>query len=404
VSDNVAATTSIANTVAATDKWFIRQGLPLFVQDYQSTRYIWTRATPIMVVLLAFELLGTLAVDIAVRVIPDEVKTTFGHRESWSAVIFLIGFLAYMAWSRWKAGVWFVTPKRFTWPLPILFVLLPILGSLGAGPSLNKILTTILEQLVLLLVIYLITRYALIAVLGWSIRRVWELAGDLRTVTTKALPLLLIFLIVMFLNTEVWQAAGALTPAWLWGSLAFLFVLALMIAVERISGELQSATEGTSDRDVELIRDACLGTPLQEEAEHLEEPPPATPLNRRQRVNLWFAAVMTQAIQVGLIGMLVWAFFTAFGIATIPLSVQEDWMGSMSPDDVIWTVGVDHALTEQMLRVTTFLGGFAAFYTMVYASTDDTYKQAFAEDVGDSLARVVRVNRLYAALRTRLSN
>ena len=59
-------------------------------------------------------------------------------------------------------------------------------------------------------------------------------------------------------------------------------------------------------------------------------------------------------------------------------------------------------MTRALLRVATFMGGFTAFYTTIYAATDDTYRRSLATDSGSELQRAVNVHRAYLACRTRL--
>src|SRR3954454_1204295 len=43
--------------VAATERWFLKRGLPHFIADYSAARDIWTRALPALVVVFLLELL-----------------------------------------------------------------------------------------------------------------------------------------------------------------------------------------------------------------------------------------------------------------------------------------------------------------------------------------------------------
>ena len=112
-----------------------------------------------------------------------------------------------------------------------------------------------------------------------------------------------------------------------------------------------------------------------------------------------FAAIFTQLVQAALIGLLVWSFFLAFGVLAITLPVQQAWLGDLGSADVWWTLTDGHVLSRALVRVSTFLGAFAAFYTTIYAASDPVYRASFSEDIGASLQQAVDVRRVYLAVR-----
>ena len=50
-------------------------------------------------------------------------------------------------------------------------------------------------------------------------------------------------------------------------------------------------------------------------------------------------------------------------------------------------------LTEPLLRVAGFLGAFAGMYFTVVLSTDATYREEFAEDIGPELRQTLAMRR-----------
>ena len=49
------------SVVRTTERWFIRQGLPLFVEEYSAGRDVWTRAVPALVALFVISVVSTIA-------------------------------------------------------------------------------------------------------------------------------------------------------------------------------------------------------------------------------------------------------------------------------------------------------------------------------------------------------
>ena len=52
-------------------------------------------------------------------------------------------------------------------------------------------------------------------------------------------------------------------------------------------------------------------------------------------------------------------------------------------------------LTEALIRVSMFLGAFAGMYFTVVLSTDDIYRNEFADDVGPEIRQALAVREAY---------
>jgi hypothetical protein len=306
-------------------------------------------------------------------------------------------------WSKYRRGYWFAPADRVGWPVLAGFLAVGVLseliqlGKVVAGDRVGwgSVLGALVLQAVLLGVLYVVTRLALLAMLGWALRQTVRSAGDLYVVATKALPLLLIVMIVLFINTEMWQVAGSLDGPVLWASAGLLLLLGVLVTLERTHDLISDLQP---DAPMAQLRAACAGTPLAGSVDDLTEAG-GPRLGRPQRRNLLFAAITTQVIQAALIGALVWLFFIAFGMVAITEPVQQAWMGDLGSADVFWTIGQDHVLSRALIRVSTFLGAFAAFYTTVYASSDPVYRASFSDDIGASLQQAIDVRRVYLTVK-----
>ena len=380
--------------IRRTETWFSRNGLPQFVDGYNSSQHVWTRALPAMVVVVALQLFGALtsAIDAGSRVWPV-VGVVFA-----GSLLLGIGL-----WSKYRRGYWFAPADRVGWPVLLGFVAAgPLSELLQIGKQVNgetvtwrAVAATLLAQLILLGVIYVITRFAVLSMIGWAVRQTVRSAGDLYVVATKALPLLLIVMIVLFINTEMWQVAGSLDGPLLWASCGLLLLLGVLVTIERTHEQISTLRQ---DEPVEHLRASCQGTPMAGAADDLEHVP-GPRLDRPQRRNMLVAALFTQGIQAALIGLLVWLFFIVFGVVAITAPVQQAWLGDLGTADVFWTLGQDHVLSRALVRVATFLGAFAAFYTTIYAASDPVYRASFSEDTGASLQQAVDVRRVYLAVK-----
>lgn len=259
----------------------------------------------------------------------------------------------------------------------------------------GEVISSVVVQMLLLGIIYFVTRFALLAMLGWAVRQTVRSASDLYVVASKALPLLLIVMIVLFINTEMWQVAGSLDGPVLWASSGLILVFGVLVTFENTHDQISTLQQ---DAPIASLRASCQGTPLAAAAQNIERAQDPQ-LNSPQRRNLLVAALATQGIQAALIGVLVWAFFIVFGVVAITAPVQQAWLGDLGSAEVFWTIGQDHVLSRALVRVATFLGAFAAFYTTVYAASDPVYRASFSDDVGASLQQAVDVRRVYLTVK-----
>jgi len=125
------------------------------------------------------------------------------------------------------------------------------------------------------------------------------------------------------------------------------------------------------------------------------EPAP-DPLSMRQRLNVGLIVIFGQALQITLVVVSLMVFFVAFGVLAIPADTVASWTGL---DPNIWLEfelsGRELVLTEALVRVSVFLGAFAGMYFTVVLSTDDTYRNEFADDVGPEIRQALAVREAY---------
>lgn len=369
-----------------TERWFIRQGLPLFVEEYSAGRDVWTRAVPALVALFVLDVVVGIA---GARSLGGGLAL---------GIVVAVGISAYAGVNRASGRPALALPAHLGLGWLVAFVLVPSLLSLLVERDLALLAANAVGSLLLLGLVYLITRYALVAQVSWALRWTFRQLSSVTTLITNVLPLMLLFITFLFINTEVWQVAGTMSAAVLWGSLAVFAIVGVLFIAGRSRAEF-GEIEVSTDREhvVGLTR----GTPIQDVAAGLEELEVPVAMRRSQRANLVAVMVTAQAVQVTLVGMVVWAFFVLFGSVAISIPVQEAWLGSLAQIENLLPLWDDHGVTRQLLRVATFLGGFAAFYATVYAANDGVYRENFVARISATVERAVAVRRAYVALRRR---
>jgi hypothetical protein len=228
----------------------------------------------------------------------------------------------------------------------------------------------------------------------WALRRAVRSLGLLMPLATRALPMLLLFITFLFINTEVWQVASALEGGVLWGSVLFFAVAACGFLVPRLAEELDQFDDRVQ---AEEVLDGVTGTPLADAGARLVgdgiDLPDQAQVTGLQMVNLVVVLVVAQAVQVLLLAVAVFAFFVVFGAVVIEPSVIETWVGQ-APH---YPPG-PHLVSYELLHVSLFLAGFSGLYFTVVAITDELYRKEFFTVIMKELARAVSMRVIYRLL------
>jgi hypothetical protein len=366
-----------------TEDWFLRHGLPFFVEGRRIA--VDDLAHGRSVVVLGLVYFGSLLVAVP----PDR---------AWPQRLLLAaaGLVALLA-------VWAVAnvarrqralerPRR----VGVVEVAVFALGPAAVVAVLRQDGGLTLEVLLLDLTVLLVVGAAEVLDVGpiarWALGRTFAELGSLFRLVTRALPMLLLFITFLFINTEVWQVSSALTRPVLWLSVAFFGALAVVFLVVRLPEEVAAVND---DLSPDVVRRAVRGTPLEPHVDDLDDVH-AEPLDRRQRTNLLLVLLVTQASQVLLLAVSVWVFFLVFGRVAIDDSVITAWVGHPPRHPfLLGRLGV----SRELLQVSIFLSAFSGLYFTVYAVTDSTYREQFFHEITHELERAVGVRAAYLALR-----
>ena len=115
----------------------------------------------------------------------------------------------------------------------------------------------------LLAIIYLFTSFGVIPLTRWAALRVVSELGPVFSLLARALPLLLIFTMFLFINAEVWMVAHNLNNGKTYAATGLFVLLAVGFLVTRIPGEIgevMGTSGGASPAGAELRSDVA-GTP-----------------------------------------------------------------------------------------------------------------------------------------------
>jgi hypothetical protein len=253
-----------------------------------------------------------------------------------------------------------------------------VLGLAGAG---------------VVLALYAGTTLRLRIIARWAVGRTMASLGLLFPLVTRALPLLLLFVTFLFINTEVWMVANSLEPGVLAMAVMFFAALAIGFLLVRLPEEMDRVDD---DTDTTRLVERTRGTPVGDcSAEVFGEIPEhdlrdVLEVSGLQKWNLVLVLLVSQFVQVVLLSAAVLLFFLVFGSVVMESSVVGSWLGAKNPEDVV--------VLWPLIKVSVFLAGFSGLYFTVYAVTDETYRQQFFTSVTRELERAVAVRAVYRTL------
>ncbi len=338
--------------LAAYERRLRRAGLPLLIEDYSAYEDVFTRAAPLLGLVFLGQLLGAVQLDWPL----------------WANVLALAGGLAILL-----GGVALVNRRRERPALSVpdrvgpvelaAFVLVPALLPLVFGGQVTSALVTAGGNLLLVLLVYLVVGIGLLSILRWAgARLVGQLASSLKLLT-RAVPVLLIFMIVLFVNTEMWQVFSDVSDP------ALLGVIALFVGVGSVF------LAGRLPREVrELERDVAADPPL----------------TSRQRFNVGLVMFVSQGLQVLVVALLVGLFFVAFGALAITPGVVEVWIGERPH-----AIAGHPSLSVELVKVSSGLAAFSGVYYAIAVLTEESYRAEFLDDLQASLHETFHARARY---------
>lgn len=371
------------------ERWFARRGVPHFIDDYAATTDIWTRSAPLL--LVAYVAGGFNALDLH--------DWSLGENLAASALVLGVLIAAWVVTNLVRRRPAFARPTVIGAPELAAFVLGPAVPSLIVGQW-GDIAKTVVEGLLVLAVIYLATSYALVALSRWALGRSVAQIVSLVGLVARALPLLLLFTAFIFMSSEVWQVAGTSVGIVYGLVVGIFFALGAVFVLSR----LPAATRGLATFETwDEVRALLVDTPAEGVELPVDGRPPVQPLRPRQRFNAGLVAVFSQAQQITLVAVLLSAFYVVFGLLAISEATTSSWSG-LADVHVLFRLHLDGrelVITEPLLRVAGFLGAFTGMYFTVVLSTDATYREEFAEDVGPQIRQALAVRAAYLWERSR---
>ena len=349
-------------TLTEYERRFRRAGLPLFIADYSATQDIFTRAAPLLGLVFIGEMLG--AIDLDWTLLQNLGAAVGG-------LAILVGAFALVNRLRGRPALAF--PETVGVPELVTFVLLPAVLPVVFGGQVTSGIVTAVVNVGLLGLAYAIVGLGLLSMLRWAARRLLGQLASSFALVTRAIPLLLVFSLVLFVNTEAWQAFSTMPAAFLVLVAALFMALGSMFLVARLPREVgeieQSVGTGPS-------------------------------LRRGELVNVGLVMLVSQLLQVLVVSLAVFAFFVAFGAIAIGPEVRQAWIdGNGNELFTIGFLGEQVQFTEALLRVSGGIAAISGLYYAIAVLTDATYRDEFLDEITGEMRETFRARAEYLRLR-----
>lgn len=363
-------------------EWFLHRGLPLVLTRRVRSRALIQRSAPMVSGIGAVIALTMTLAELT------EDNPDYGYAIRLGALTLVLIAAPFALYLLHRSGTTRSEAGRTSAALLVMaiFVLgLPFADSGFSGIAIAEIIGFAVVAVAAIWLTYL----GIGSIVLWAFRFAWLQLGALGTLMSRALPLLMLTVVVFFTG-ELWQLAARLTRERLWQTIGFLAVVAILFMVTTIRDEVKALRDDRAGQTdpAKLLE----GTPL---ATAAGDAPVRSPLSFAEQVNVVAVMVVAQAIQVVLFTAGLFAFFVALGVVAVPDDVAVLWSAEETcplgepPCAGTW-FGIHVPVAQTIVHVSLFVAVLSGLYFTVSTSVDPIYRERFFDplisDVAVSLA------------------
>jgi len=372
------------------EQWLRRRGLPAVVRGLEDNLTV--RIVPAVVGLALFEALY----EVLTAIDGDAAFASRLENALFEVLytVTLIGSVVFPAVGSWLAANWArdrVLDNRGFLPAVVIVVTYVVAGTVAnhvlGGSALWAGIVGYLVEVGLLLGL---TAVGVGSIFGWALRAAVRQLRGIGTMTSRAMPLLLLVTTFGFFTAEIWQSAGQIPRNQMWLVLGFFIVLGGLFLRPVFAAELRelSAADGWRDRVDDLPDDLFVEKTA---AAHCSAPP----LTRLERANMLLILLATQLLQALVFAMLVFAAFAVLGKLTVPDAAIKAWVShDPTPGDLF---GVLVPMASELVQVCLFIAAFSTLYFLATIVTDAAQRKTFFEPVLEHLDVSLAGRAIYLA-------
>lgn len=260
--------------------------------------------------------------------------------------------------------------------------------------------------------IYLAIFLGIDTVLGWSLKHAIHQLASLPPMIAKVLPVLMVSVLFIFVNADLWKLANGLSFPRTWAVLGLMGLLAVFRGLHDLprthsapAGALQGGDDiaSFSETDYEQVvtREGGIWNTAQdwvEEKKILER----RPLKIAAWGNLVIIPMIGQIIQATLFMLLVFGFFMGFASIAISDFTIESWM-AVKPEH-LKILGVDTNINAVVIKVSMIVAVFSGLSFVATTSSDEKYARSFLKPMIERIKHILIIRDIYLGLLTMPKN
>ncbi len=166
-------------------------------------------------------------------------------------------------------------------------------------------------------------------IVTWALSQTFGSVRTLLPMMSRALPLLLLFITFLFINAEVWQVTSKLDGGSLWLTVLLFTLLAVAFLLVRLPEEVDRTDDHVDNRFLlDACRNTPLEETCRELVEDPGcDPASYAEVSGYERGNLVMVLMIVQLVQVFFLAVGVFLFFLVFGSLVMEQSVVISWIG-----------------------------------------------------------------------------
>lgn len=371
-----------------TERWFVRRGLPQLIEDYSVTEDVFTRMVPLLSMVFVVEVM----------------VAVFGDRYAgWTqALVTTVGLVAIVGGvlltNRIRRRPALALPEDVSIYEILLFIVVPPGLALAFDGSWREGLLIFVVNIGVLVLTYVIAFYGVLPMIWFGLVQLVRRLRYVSRLFGRSLPVLLLFVTIIFLTAEVWQVAHDFTPLFYVVGVGSILTIAFGFVALRAPSEISELERFATWQEVCTLADAS-GAPLAHRVSHLDGEPPRMALNQRSRRNVSLLLTVSYGVQVLIVGLVIGVFFCFFGFFAIREETLLQWTTQsaeeLNPLLSFRIAGDEVILTWEHIAVSGFVAAFSALQFAVSLLTDPQYREEFFVEVADDIRKVLAVRALY---------
>ena len=259
--------------------------------------------------------------------------------------------------------------------------------------------------------IYLAIFLGVDTVLGWSLKHAIHQLASLPPMIAKVLPVLMVSVLFIFVNADLWKLANGLSFPRTWAVLGLMGLLAVFVVVTtslertaRLLGRYRGddiARFTENDYEHAAALEGGIWNTAQdwvEEKKILEH----RPLKVAPWSNLIIIPMIGQIIQAIFFMLLVFGFFMGFSSIAISDTTIESWM-SIKPEH-LKILGVDTNINAVVIKVSMIVAVFSGLSFVATTSSDEKYARSFLKPMIERIKHILIIRDIYLGLLTMPKN